>query len=129
MKKEGLYYRFTCVCVPPSDGLHRISVSDGSAVRDLGICVPDGDHFYLSARLPVKYLKGTQLSFALTASEDRQKVLRIPVESGAEFKNLVQLDRARLEIANGKKLIVINPVQVPQDSDRIPEHPRRSELR
>ena len=112
MKREGLYYKMHCTCTPPNDRIHRITVSDGTAVRDLGICVPSGGKFTLTARLPVKCFQSEKLSFALVAQERTG----IPVSDGAPFDRLDKLETARLVITDGQPEIVIDSVPDPQDS-------------
>ena len=117
--KEGLYYRFSCKCTPPDDGIHRILVSDGNSTKDLGICVPTGEWFCLVCRVPVKYLSDENLQFALVPKEQRG----IPVETDSAFAHLDKLDSARLQEVNGKTEILIDPIQDQQDNDPNQEFP------
>ncbi len=111
VEKEGLYYKFLCTCLPPNEGVHRIIVSDGEAVRDLGICVPEGGKFILTARVPIKYLKGNKLTFTLTSKNGVDN----SVDIGEAFAQLEELEAARLQITNGQPEIVIDAVQAPQE--------------
>ena len=113
--KEGLYYRFSCKCTPPNEGVHRITVSDGNNTKDLGICVPAGEWFCLVTRMPIKYLSGDKLEFALVP-RDRQ-VVSVPIATDEPFADLDKLDSAHLEESDGKTEIIIDPVLSPQDSD------------
>ncbi len=118
VKKEGLYYRFICNCTPPDAGIHRISVSDGNTVRDLGICVPMGSKFTLTARLPVKYLREDKLAFSLISNEERGTESGFPIATGKPFQHLDKLKAARLQMRNGQPVIVIDSAQVPRGNDR-----------
>ena len=113
--KEGLYYRFSCKCMPPDEGVHRIMVSDGNKTKDLGICVPTGEWFCLVCRVPVKYLSGGALNFTLVPKD--RKISTVPVVTNEPFSEIDALDTAYLQEFDGKTEIVIDPVPVPQDSD------------
>ncbi len=119
VKIEGLYYRFLCRCTPPDEGIYRIHVSDGTNLRDLGICVPEGDRFMLIARVPVKYLK-EDMTFRLTSA--REEKIKIPVATGEPFDELDKLESARFQIENGQPGILIDPVPDQPDSDRNQEY-------
>ncbi len=122
MFKEGLYYKIICTCRPANEGIHRILVSDGSESRDLGICVPEGGLFKLTARVPMKYLKGERLSFCLVGN-----CVPVPVATGEPFPHLDKLETARLQVTNGQPMIVIDQFQDQQDSDQNQECQNRSE--
>jgi len=111
VKKEGLYYKITCVCKPPNQKLHRIIVSDGITERDLGICVPDESGFSLTTRVPIKHIQGDNLSFSMKPhgenSADSQKQVEMPIQTGGVFMPLDKLEKARLRIKNGQPEIVI----------------------
>jgi len=119
--KEGLYYRFSCKCTLPNEGVHRIMVSDGSNTKDLGICVPAGEWFTLVTRVPIKYLSGDKLAFALVP-KDRQ-VVTVPVATDENFPDLDKLESAYLQDKDGKTEIIIDPILSPQDSDQSQEFP------
>ena len=113
--KEGLYYRFVCKCTPPSEGIHRILVSDGNSTRDLGICVPVGEWFCLATRVPIKFLSEDKLEFSLVPKE--KQALIVPVETNKPFPELDKLELARLQETDGKTVIVIDQLPSQQDSD------------
>ena len=119
IQKEGLFYKFICSCTPPDSSVYRISVDDGENRRDLGICVPQGDIYTLTARVPCKYLKGDSLHFELTD----KKAVAVPVRSGEPFDHLEQLENARFHEENGQAEINLSPVPDPQDSDPNQEFP------
>ena len=125
ISKEGLYYRFTCVCTVPLTGIHRIYVSDGEGSTDLGICVPTGDRFTLVRRLPIKRFSSN--TFTFTLSPDNKKNTAIPVVDGEPFTQLDQLDEANLQITDAGAEILIDSALNPQDSDQIPESPNKWE--
>lgn len=116
VKKEGLYYRIVCRCKPLSEGIHRVRVENGEISRDLGICVPTGDDFSLTTRVPVKYLPGDKLTFQLIPKDAPQKV--VPVAQDQPFAYLDMLESATLRENRDQAEILINPAQDPQDSDQ-----------
>ena len=123
--KEGLYYRFSCKCTLPYEGIYRIMVTDGNNTKDLGICVPAGEWFCLVSRVPIKYLPGEKLEFALVPRERHVSV--IPVAENETFPALDMLESAHFQERNGNAEIVIDPVPVPQGSDQSQESPHKWE--
>ena len=119
--KEGLYYRFSCKCTPPDEGIHRIMVSDGSSTKDLGICVPTGEWFCLVCRVPIKHLPGEKLEFSLVPKDTQ--ATGIPVATNESFACLEKLDSAHLQEFEGKTEIITDPVPAPRDSDPSQESP------
>ena len=117
VKKEGLYYRFSCTCTPPDNGIYRIIVCDGSNTRDIGICRPSGT----VARVPIKYLPGDKLTFTLVPKD--KKEISVPVATGEPFEHLDQLDNAHLQVSDGQPKILIDPAPDQQDSDPSQEPP------
>ena len=125
VKREGLYLRFICTCLLPKKGIHRIHVSDGISVKDLGICVPDGEKFILNTRIPSKYFKTDTFSFHLTDGKVTNDIT-LPVNSDEPFEHLEHLEDAHLEITDGQPAIIL-PVQDQPDSDQIQEYRNISE--
>lgn len=123
--KEGLYYRFSCKCTPPDEGVYRIKVSDGYNTKGLGICVPAGEYFCLVTRVPTKYLSGEELEFSLIPKDDQ--VLTVPVASNEPFAELDKLESARLQETDGKTELIIDPIPLQQDSGPSQESPHKWE--
>ena len=104
VEREGLYYRFTCECVFSDGKMHRIVVSDGERTVNLGVCIPCGEQYCLSTKVPVKYLPGEKLCFTV----DTDRNVCISVASGKPFDYLHKLETARLQLTNGQPYIVID---------------------
>lgn len=121
--REGLYYKFYCTCALPNRDIHRLWVSDGENKWDLGICVPLGDRFTVTARLPVKQLRGEDWTFTLLPKNETA----VPVAAGESFDHLAELENSRLCEIDGQPMIVIDPAPDPQDSDQTPESQNKSE--
>lgn len=125
VEKEGLFYKITCACIVPDKDFYRIRVDDGKTSRDLGICVPNGDEFVLTSRVPVKFLTGETLSFTLVP---RTAETAVPVATGETFDYLDKLESARLQNTNGQTEIVIDSVPDQQDNGQNPEYQNIWEL-
>lgn len=123
--KEGLYYRFSCVCYPTNKEIYRIFLNDGRKTRNLGVCVPDGRRFILNVCVPVKYISNGDFSFEMKPEETDLKYE--PIESGKAFSNLDLLEDAKLQTIDGKQVLIINQSQVLQDSDPIRKYRSESE--
>lgn len=104
VEKDGLYYKITCVCTFDDTDIHRVIVSDGESFVKLGVCIPEGDQFYLTTKVPVKSLRGNKLSFMIKSN----CTTGIPVISGKPFAHLERLETARLQIKNGQAYIFTN---------------------
>ncbi len=104
VEREGLYYRFNCTCALKDNKLYRIVVGDGKTKIKLGVCVPDGQSFVLSTKIPVKYLQGNSFCFLMEAVCGNA----IAVSTGQPFFYLDKLQTARLQIADGQPSIIIN---------------------
>lgn len=118
VKIEGLYYKFVCICTPPNKEVYRIKTSDGETELDLGICVPTGQEFTVITRIPVKYLKGDNLSFRLVSGLKKG----IFVATGKQFEHLDKIEAARLQTTNGQPEIIIDSALSQQDSDPSQEY-------
>ena len=125
VNKEGLYYKFSCLCVPPDDKIYRIILRDGNGTRNLGVCVPDGKKYMLNVRIPVKKINGNQFEFFMVSKIN--DAIEKPVETGKTFPYLDKLENAILQTENGKQVIVINQYQVQPDNDQNQECPNESE--
>ena len=65
VKKEGLYYCFSCRCCLPDTGLYRIHVIFSDKREDLGICVPMGNAFGMDKKLSAKHMGAGEPVFEL----------------------------------------------------------------
>ncbi|MBR3978071.1 MAG: hypothetical protein IKJ94_00415 [Oscillospiraceae bacterium] len=106
VRQEGLYYHFTCSCTPPDNGIYRIVISCENAEQNLGICVPEGMHFGLSKRVPVKHLKGGAWKFYLRP-KDAENSIMVAVSEERPFPLLDKLDSSALTVKNGEAFIAI----------------------
>lgn len=121
IEQKGLYYHISCSCNPPSKEIHRIIMCSEGVRKDLGICVPKGNEFYLFARVPIKQFGGNNFSFELTNSE----TVGYAVAENMPFAHLDKLETARLQQTSGQSTIIIDPIPNLQDSGRNQERPNK----
>lgn len=104
VKRKGLYYYINCSCKPPSNEIHRVIMCDTSYRKDLGICVPLGNVFTLSAHIPIKYFQGDEFTFELVRESKEEYV----ITNDMHFAHLDKLETARLYVANGQSRLIID---------------------
>ena len=117
--KQGLFYRIHCNCRINSGVPFRITVI-GDRKVDLGICVPTGDGFGLTASIPIAKVGNSQIHFLASPRSSSQIMDRVSVSATEPFPYLASLKNAywvgQNEIAfrrEGK-----SPIQ--RDSDQSP---------
>lgn len=121
VKREGLYYRFRCVCDLTGEVMYRITVSCGESTENLGIPIPSGDSFYLDKKLPVSHFSGTEPIFRAIPRHPQVANMWIPITPEKPFDYIDRLEHAVAEQRNGEMGILIpSEDPVPQDSDQIP---------
>lgn len=103
VEKAGLYYRFNCVCSPRKPGKCHICLRADGKILDLGLCVPEQDHFALRTSIPVKYIPTGKLEFYLVDLAANDHI--IPVSDHQPFEKLQMLKTARLVRQSGQLLI------------------------
>lgn len=119
--QKGLYYHVNCSCNPPGKDIHRIIMHSEGINRDLGICVPKGDEYYLFTRVPIKQFSGKSFTFELISSKDNGYT----VADNMPFAHLDKLETAHLKQINGQSTIVIYPNPNLQDSGQSREYPNK----
>lgn len=105
--RERLYYCFHCSVKLPKAAIYRLQVSADNNETDLGICVPEADHFVLTKKIPVKYLADGELSFRLIANERKERF--VPVSQDQPFACLTELENAKFVNRNGIAGVLMAP--------------------
>ena len=83
--REGLYYRLNCRCQFSDKGFYRVIINhDGGAV-DLGICVPQGDKYYITKKVAAKNLNGDSWQVVALRDEESANGLEIDPNSGFSY--------------------------------------------
>lgn len=90
--RVGLYYNIKIFCKPPASGIYRSFVVSAGKKVYLGICIPIGDGYEISKRLPVKHLNDSDMIFIITSANERSTFL--PIESNQPFVHPRMLKKA-----------------------------------
>lgn len=107
VKREGLYWRFSCRCRITGEVVCRLVVQCGNARENLGIVVPQGDGFMLETRLPVKKLeKGTPRFFLVPRHEVGEGTF-VPLSPEEPFAYIERLKGAYFTRRYGQAGVVI----------------------
>lgn len=111
VRRQGLYYHFSCRCRLHCDTIYRLVVSCGNHRENLGILVPDGDGFILQTKLPVKKLGEGDLSFTLVAKQESVAGTFVPIHPEEPFAYIARLKESFLILRNGQPGIYIKKMQ------------------
>ena len=101
VETEGLYLRFRIRCKPPDSQIYRLVMLCGSQQMDLGVCVPEDDHFVLNKRIQSKLVGEGEPQFFLAVRKNVDSTLFIQVDTEKPFGHLDRLPAARFEIRDG----------------------------
>ena len=107
VKKQGLYYCFSCRCRLSGEVIHRLEVIKGGEITDLGVCVPMEGCFGTEKRVPVKVFRAGEAEFRLVPKHESVSGLFVPVYPDEPFAYLSRLKEAFLVRQNGQLGIVI----------------------
>ncbi len=106
VEKQGLYYRFRCVCHFKHRGMYEIHVKSGTESKKLGLCVPEGGNFILNTRIPIKQIPPGGMYF-IAARKDSEEKNILPVCSEDPFLHLAELENAVYILQNNRPGIII----------------------
>ena len=107
VRRQGLYYRFSCRCSLSGDVICRLKVRCGEKEQDLGILVPLEGGFGLEKMLPAKYLGQGNLEFYLGAKGESESRRCSPVYPEEPFAYIDRLKDAFLVRSEGRMGICI----------------------
>ena len=93
VKKQGLYYCFSCRCSLCGEVMHRLWMRSGGKETDLGLCVPVAGGFGTEKRLPVKQCGTGTPEFFLRPRGGKF----IPISPEEPFRYIHRLESAFLE--------------------------------
>ncbi len=128
--RQGLYYRICCRCSLTGAVICKVAAIWKDQKTDLGILAPEGSHFSLTARLPVKRAGEGQPEFRVLPKHEPMQENFIPIRAEEPFGYLSRLENAYLAADRGQVGVIIQgaPVSGPQDSGQSQEYPHKSEL-
>lgn len=107
---EGLYYKFVCQCVLYEPDMYRVYVADENTTLDLGVCMPTGNQFSLTKRIPQKKLKGEKIRFCIRRGDKSVGQNIVPIQEGQPFEYMDKLENARVEIRDNAVCLVISGI-------------------
>ncbi len=102
VRKEGLYYRFSCACRLSGDVISRVLVTCGGKSESLGILVPGGGSFTLETKLPAKRLGQGIPEFTIVSNWPDTLQEFIPIKPEEPFGYIERLKSAYLARKNGE---------------------------
>lgn len=111
VRRQGLYYLFSCRCNISGDILYRLVVSCGSIRENLGILVPEEGGFVLNTKIPVKRIGEGDMSFTLVAKQDDSRKSFVPIKPEEPFAYISRLKESFLIRQNGQTGIQIIKMQ------------------
>lgn len=107
VRREGLYYRFSCRCDLSGEVIYRITVTCGGKSESLGIPVPKNGEFYLDTRLAASRLGEGEPKFAAVPRRPDLGGMFVPISPEEPFRYLHRLENAFLARKDGQVGIVI----------------------
>lgn len=107
VRREGLYYRFSCRCDLSGEVIYRITVTCGGKSESLGIPVPKNGEFYLDTRLAASRLGEGEPKFAAVPRRPDLGGMFVPISPEEPFRYLHRLENAFLARKDGQLGIVI----------------------
>ena len=96
IKHKDLYYHLACSCSLPDDRFYRVVAECNGEQINVGICVPEDDHYTVTARIPVCKIKNDRISFQVIRA-DAQENNRFPVSGSITSSTLENLMNGRFE--------------------------------
>ena len=105
--KEGLYTRFLCKCKFQQEGLYRIVVHYGEVSYNIGVCIPDGNGYTTSAKLPSKYIHDSVPVFSAESAVKPITVFK-PISPGMNFEYIKALPNGKFCCCGNQKGIMFN---------------------
>ena len=107
VRRQGLYYRFSCRCDLSGEVIYRITVTCGGKSESLGIPVPKNGEFYLDTRLAASRLGEGEPKFAAVPRRPDLGGMFVPISPEEPFRYLHRLENAFLARKDGQVGIVI----------------------
>lgn len=107
VRRQGLYYHFSCCCKLSGDRIYRLVVTCGNVRESLGIPVPKGDFFILETKQPVKRIGEGELTFSLVPKQEELSGKFVPIYPEEPFGYISRLKESFLILQNGQPGICI----------------------
>ena len=107
VRRQGLYYRFSCRCDLSGEVIYRITVTCGGKSESLGIPVPKDGQFQLDTNLAASRLGEGEPKFAAVPRRPDLGGMFVPISPEEPFRYLHRLENAFLARKDGQVGIVI----------------------
>ena len=107
VRRQGLYYRFSCRCDLSGEVIYRITVTCGGKSESLGIPVPKDGQFHLDTKLAASRLGEGEPKFAAVPRRPDLGGMFVPISPEEPFRYLHRLENAFLVRKDGQLGIVI----------------------
>lgn len=107
VRKQGLYYHFSCRCALSGNAVCRLLVSCGGRQENVGVLVPMEGRFGIEKQIPVKRLGEGKPEFQLVTRQERQTGSFVPIYPEEPFEYIHKLENAFLVHQAGQLGIVI----------------------
>lgn len=102
VRRQGLYWQFSCRCDLSGETVCRISVTCGDKQVNLGILVPEGGKFVLNTKVAASKLGAGVPEFRVLPRRPEIKGKFIPLRPEEPFQYLHRLEDAFLARQNGQ---------------------------
>lgn len=102
VRRQGLYYHFSCRCCLNSENIYRLVVCCADKEEKLGILVPSEKSFVLNTQIPVKRIGEGDMSFYLTSNQNLTPGMFVPIIPEEPFSYIERLKEAYLQRRYGQ---------------------------
>ena len=106
--REGLYYRFCCICRFDGEILCTIVVRRADREEKLGVPVPEGGEFRLETRIPVKRLGEGDWHFGAVPRHEKARGIFVPLSPEEPFRYLKRIESGFLQTREGVVGIIVD---------------------
>ena len=117
VRREGLYYRFRCVCDLSGEVIYRLLAVWNEKQLNLGIPIPRGDTFYLETKIAASRLGEGTPTFRAVPRHPQQEGIWVRISPEEPFAYLHRLKNAVPEIRDGVMGIYIRDSEAPAPPD------------
>ena len=107
VRRQGLYYQFSCRCELTGAVVCKLEVSCGGKQENLGILVPMDGKFGIEKKIPVKHLGEGVPEFRILPKHEKLEGRFVPIYPEEPFAYMARLKDAFLATQNGQMGIVI----------------------